>query len=55
MPVTDLVKRFLANDSGASAIEYCLVASIIAMSIVAALPSIGSKVSNLFSQVAAAN
>jgi pilus assembly protein Flp/PilA len=53
--VADIFKRFLADDSGASAIEYCLVASIIAMSIVAALPSIGSKVSAMFAQVAAAN
>jgi pilus assembly protein Flp/PilA len=35
--MTDQLKRFLANRSGATAIEYALLASLIAVAIIAAL------------------
>jgi pilus assembly protein Flp/PilA len=46
-----LVKSFVANDSGATAIEYALIASLIAVFIIAALQSLGTKLSTTFSEV----
>jgi len=44
--------RFLANEDGATAIEYALIASLIAMVIVAAVTSVGTTLSGTFSNVA---
>jgi pilus assembly protein Flp/PilA len=41
-------KRFLANEQGATAIEYALIASFISITIVTAATQIGSKVSATF-------
>lgn len=49
-----MVKRFLKNDSGATAIEYGLIASLIAVVIVAGVTSIGTKLSNTFNNIASA-
>jgi pilus assembly protein Flp/PilA len=54
-PLEDLVTkfaRFLANEDGATAIEYALIASLIAMVIVAAVTSVGTTLSGTFSNVA---
>ena len=45
-------KKFVANESGATAIEYALIASLIAIAIIAALTTLGTKLSNTFSEVA---
>jgi pilus assembly protein Flp/PilA len=45
-------KLFLEDESGATAIEYVVMTSLIAMGIVAAVTLIGSKVSDPFSKVA---
>jgi pilus assembly protein Flp/PilA len=42
---------FLGDESAATAIEYALIASLIAVFIIAALFSLGSKLSNVFSEV----
>ena len=43
--------KFLKDDAGATAIEYALISSLIAVFIIAALSSLGSKLSNEFSEV----
>jgi pilus assembly protein Flp/PilA len=48
------IKTFAAADSGATAIEYALIASLIAMALVTALTSLGTRMSQEFSQVSAA-
>ena len=45
------IKSFVANESGATAIEYALIASLIVVFIIAALSSLGTKLSNEFSEV----
>ena len=43
--------RFLSDESGTTAIEYALIAAGISMAIVAAIGSIGSSVSNMWTTV----
>ncbi len=45
---------FLINQEGASAIEYGLIAGLISVVIITALTDVGTALSNLFSQIAAA-
>jgi pilus assembly protein Flp/PilA len=44
-------KSFLANESGATAIEYGLIASLIAVTIITAVSTLGNKLSTTFSEV----
>ena len=46
--------RFLFNEDGATAIEYALIASLIAVAIIGALTTVGGKVSTVFTEVGAA-
>jgi pilus assembly protein Flp/PilA len=46
--------RFLCDDSGATAIEYAMIASGIAVAIAATVVSLGSNVQGLYSNVASA-
>jgi pilus assembly protein Flp/PilA len=48
------LSRFLQNESGATAIEYALIASLIAVFIITAVQTVGTKVSTVFSEVGAA-
>ena len=48
----DLLLRFAHNDSGATAIEYGLIAGLIAVVIIAALTSIGGKINVKFNRIA---
>jgi pilus assembly protein Flp/PilA len=48
------IKNFVANDSGATAIEYALIASLIAIALVTVLTSLGGKLSSEFSEVSSA-
>jgi len=43
--------RFLKKDEGATAIEYGLIASLIAVAIVGVLLTLGPALSNVFQQV----
>lgn len=43
--------RFLKNDSGATAIEYALIAGSISVVIVAAATAVGTSVSGVFTNV----
>ena len=48
------LKNFVANESGATAIEYALIASLIAVVIITAVQVVGTKVSTVFSEVGGA-
>ena len=48
-----ILARFLNNDDGATAIEYALMASLIALFIIAAVQAVGTSVSTVFTEVGA--
>ncbi|MGD0643021.1 MAG: Flp family type IVb pilin [Roseiarcus sp.] len=48
------LKQFVANESGATAIEYALIASLIAVFIIGSLSALGTRLSAEFSEVSAA-
>jgi pilus assembly protein Flp/PilA len=45
------MRNFAANDSGATAIEYALIASLIAVFIITAVQTVGTKVSTVFTEI----
>jgi pilus assembly protein Flp/PilA len=45
------VARFLKDESGATAIEYGLIAALIAVGIIAAATTLGNGLSNIFSGI----
>ncbi len=45
------LSRFLSDESGATAIEYALIASLIAVAIITALQTVGTKVCTVFTEV----
>ncbi len=47
-----LLNRFIADESGATAIEYGLIASLISVAIISAASTLGKNVANTFSKVA---
>ncbi len=47
-----LVSRFVKDESGATAIEYGLIASLIAVAIITAATLLGSKIGYTFNNVA---
>lgn len=49
-----LVSRFAKNESGATAIEYGLIASLIAVAIITAATSLGGKISSTFVNITSA-
>jgi pilus assembly protein Flp/PilA len=53
--VTGLMRRCLADDSGATAIEYALLASGVALAVAATVFSVGSELkSNFYDKIAGA-
>jgi pilus assembly protein Flp/PilA len=50
----NLFSRFVRDESGATAIEYGLIATLIAVAIIGVLTSVGSKLSTTFSSVQSA-
>jgi len=46
--------RFLKDESGATAIEYGLIAALIAVAIISGVTAVGSATSNKFNSVATA-
>jgi pilus assembly protein Flp/PilA len=46
-----IISRFLNNESGATAIEYCLIAAGISIVIIVAVNSIGANLNSTFSSV----
>ena len=47
----NLLSRFVQDESGATAIEYGLIAALIAVAIVVAVAAVGSKLSTTFNTV----
>jgi pilus assembly protein Flp/PilA len=52
--VTSRVKRFLQDESGATAIEYGLIAAGIAVAIITVINGLGTKLKTTFSSVQSA-
>jgi pilus assembly protein Flp/PilA len=50
--MTALLNRFAADESGATAIEYGLIAALIAVVIIGATTTLGSNISNTLQKVA---
>lgn len=50
----NIMKRFVKDESGATAIEYGLIAALIAVGIITAAQLLGSQISATFEQVRAA-
>ena len=48
----NLVSRFISDESGVTAIEYGLIAALIAVVIIGAVSKVGSNLSTTFSSVA---
>jgi pilus assembly protein Flp/PilA len=48
----NLIKRFAADDAGATAIEYGLIAALIAVGVIAMVRAIGTNLSTTFSTIA---
>lgn len=49
-----LINKFLNDEDGATAIEYGLIAALIAVAIITAVRAVGSDLNNTFSTVASA-
>jgi len=49
----NLIAQFSADESGATAIEYALLASLIAVAIIAAATTLGGKISTTMNSVSA--
>jgi pilus assembly protein Flp/PilA len=49
--MTKLLSRFVRNESGATAIEYGLIAACISVAIIAAVQGVGSKLNTTFTNV----
>ena len=47
-----IFRKLMKNDDGATAIEYVLIASLISVAAIAAMGTVGGKVSNVLSNVA---
>jgi pilus assembly protein Flp/PilA len=45
-------RKFIKNNKGATAIEYGLIAALIAVAMITAVKSVGTKVGNTFTTVA---
>lgn len=45
------ISSFIRDDGGATAIEYALIASLIAVAIISAVSTVGGKVSTVFTEV----
>jgi pilus assembly protein Flp/PilA len=51
LDMTNFVKRFVKDESGATAIEYGLIAAGISVAIIAVVQGLGSKLNTTFTSV----
>ena len=49
--MSNFVTRFMSDESGATAIEYGLIAALVAVAIASVLPLLGGKLKNTFDNV----
>jgi pilus assembly protein Flp/PilA len=49
--MTQMISKFMKDENGATAIEYGLIAALIAVVIVTAITTIGTNLSTLFNKV----
>jgi pilus assembly protein Flp/PilA len=54
LPLAHLALRFLRDEGGATAIEYAMIASGIAVAIAATIVTLGSSVQGMYTSVATA-
>lgn len=47
------LREFVRSDSGATAIEYALIAALLALAIIAAVTLVGTNLETLFNRIAA--
>jgi pilus assembly protein Flp/PilA len=52
--MVDLIGRFVRNESGATAIEYGLIAALISVVIITAVTLVGGNLTTVFNNVATA-
>ena len=52
MTMTKFISKFASDESGATAIEYGLIAALIAVVIIAAVTALGTSLSGAFSRIA---
>ncbi|WP_293808495.1 Flp family type IVb pilin [uncultured Bosea sp.] len=50
--MTNVFARFVKDESGATAIEYGLIAALVAVGIIAGATALGTQLSGLFSRIA---
>lgn len=50
--MTNVFARFVKDESGATAIEYGLIAALVAVAIIGGATALGSSISDLFSRIA---
>lgn len=50
--MTNFIKSFISNESGATAIEYGLIAALIAVAAILAMQGLGNKLGGTFNNVA---
>ena len=50
--MSNLISRFVRDESGATAIEYGLIAALVAVVLIAALKTLGTNLSATFSSIA---
>jgi pilus assembly protein Flp/PilA len=50
--MSNLISRFVRDESGATAIEYGLIAALVAVVLIAALKALGTSLSTTFNGVA---
>jgi pilus assembly protein Flp/PilA len=48
--MTNLINRFLKNESGATAIEYGLIASLIGVAIISTVGALGTEINTTFTK-----
>ena len=54
MTMKTFISQFMSDESGATAIEYGLIAALIAVVIIAAVTALGTNISTQFTKVATA-
>ena len=52
VPMTKLIRKFLRNEQGATAIEYGLIASLIGVAIIAGATALGTSLNSTFQGIA---